>query len=74
MLWRLVGRTGERVSWPAYRPSRSGYMSQTGTLQGLRGLVRPPSLEAAPYALARAHNPAAGVSSGTLDDEGDRRR
>jgi hypothetical protein len=24
MLWRLVGRTGERVSWPAYRPSRSG--------------------------------------------------
>ena len=48
MLWRLVGRTGERVSWPAYRPSRSGYVSQTGTLQGLRGLVRPPSLEAAP--------------------------
>ncbi|MGH7712152.1 MAG: DUF5916 domain-containing protein, partial [Gemmatimonadaceae bacterium] len=56
MLWRLVGRTGERVSWPAYRPSRSGYMSQTGTLLGVRGLVRQASLEAAPYTLARAHN------------------
>ncbi|MGQ0643026.1 MAG: DUF5916 domain-containing protein [Gemmatimonadaceae bacterium] len=56
MLWRLVGRTGERVSWPQYRPSRSGYMSQTGTLHGISDLVRSASLEAAPYALARARN------------------
>ena len=56
MVWRLVGRTGERVSWPPYRPSRSGYVSQTGTLEGIRGLVRPVSLEATPYTLARTRN------------------
>jgi hypothetical protein len=63
MLWRLVGRTGERVSWPPYRPSRSGYVSQTGTLHGVRDLVRPASLEGAPYALARARNTAADLAS-----------
>jgi hypothetical protein len=63
MLWRLVGRTGERVSWPAYRPSRSGYVSQTGTLQGMRGLVRPASVDAAPYVLARGRNIAPGIST-----------
>jgi len=56
MVWRLVGRTGERVSWPDYRPSRSGYVSQTGTLRGVRDLVRGASLEASPYAMARARN------------------
>jgi hypothetical protein len=56
MLWRLVGRRGERVSWPAYRPSRSGYMSQTGRLDGIRDLVRPVSLVAIPYALGRTRN------------------
>jgi hypothetical protein len=56
MLWRLVGRRGERVSWPPYRPSRSGYMSQTGTIEGIRDLVRPVSLVAIPYALGRTRN------------------
>jgi uncharacterized protein DUF5916/cellulose/xylan binding protein with CBM9 domain len=60
MLWRLVGRLGERVSWPAYRPSRAGYVSQTGTLLGIRDLVRPASLAIAPYALARTRNTASG--------------
>lgn len=56
MVWRLVGRSGERVSWPSYRPSRSGYMSQTGTLTGLRDLARRSSLEASPYSLVRTRN------------------
>jgi len=56
MIWRLVGRTGERVSWPPYRPSRSGYMSQTGLLTGIQDLVRPMSLELAPYMRYRASN------------------
>ena len=56
MVWRLVGRTGERVSWPEYRASRSGYVSQTGTLGGIRDLQRGASIEASPYALARARS------------------
>ena len=63
MVWRLTGRTGERVSWPAYRPSRSGYVSQTGTLHGVRDLVRPASVEISPYTLARARNVAPGPAS-----------
>ena len=61
MMWRLVGRTGERASWPLYRPSRSGYMSQTGTLDGIRDLARGTSLEASPYSLVRTRN--AGTAS-----------
>ena len=56
MVWRLVGRTAERVSWPLYRPSRSGYVSQTGTLLGLRQLARPAKIEVTPYSLMRARN------------------
>ncbi|HEX6050420.1 MAG TPA: DUF5916 domain-containing protein [Gemmatimonadaceae bacterium] len=62
MVWRLIGRTGERVSWPLYRPSRSGYVSQTGTLDGLRGLVGHARIEAAPYVLARGRNAATGAA------------
>jgi hypothetical protein len=67
MLWRLVGRRGERVSWPAYRPSRSGYMSQTARLEGIRDLVRPVSLVAIPYALGRARNAPATGRAGRAD-------
>ncbi|HYD53271.1 MAG TPA: DUF5916 domain-containing protein [Gemmatimonadaceae bacterium] len=56
MLWRLVGRTGERASLPAYRPSRAGLVSQFGTLGGLRDLAPGASLEALPYVVARARN------------------
>lgn len=62
MVWRLIGRSGERVSWPLYRPSRSGYVSQTGTLDGLRELVGQASIEAAPYVLARGRNAAGGTA------------
>ncbi len=58
MVWRLVGRTGERVSWPPFRPSRSGYISQTGALHGMRSLARPASLELSPYTLLRTRNAA----------------
>jgi len=56
MVWRLVGRTGERVSWPLFRPSRSGYMSQTGTLEGVRALARSATLELTPYSRVRTRN------------------
>ncbi len=58
MLWRLVGRHGERVSWPAYRPSAAGLVSQAGTLVGIADLSRDAGIEIAPYLLGRARNSA----------------
>jgi hypothetical protein len=59
MLWRLVGRRGERASWPLFRASRSGYVSQTGTLTGVRGLPRTMGAQAVPYVLTRARDASA---------------
>ena len=56
MVWRTIGRLGERSSWPRYRPSRSGVVSQFGTLTGLTDLPTTARLEAAPYVLARGRN------------------
>ena len=53
MVMREVGRTNERLAWPAYRRSRPGIASQFGDLEGLTGLGSPRRLEVAPYALAR---------------------
>jgi hypothetical protein len=55
---RWVGRNDERSSWPQYRRSRAGLVSQLGTLIGLRDLARPASLEVTPYLLGRARNTA----------------
>jgi hypothetical protein len=55
MAWRTVGRLGERASWPAYRPSRSGIVSQFGDLDRLR-LPSTVRLEASPYLLSRNRN------------------
>lgn len=52
-IWRDIDRHNERVSWPVYRVSRSGFMSQMGELHGLRGLPTPRRLEVSPYVLAR---------------------
>jgi hypothetical protein len=65
MVWRVVGRRGERVSWPQYRPSRAGLVSQAGTLTGIQGLRRTSGIEASPHALGRVH-------SGTGVDNGER--
>src|SRR6185503_2664472 len=56
MVWRTIGRFGERVSWPLYRPSRAGLVSQFGTLAGLTNLPRSARIEAAPYLLTRGRN------------------
>lgn len=50
---RDVGRTGERSSWPLYRRSVRGIVSQIGDLTGLRGLSSPRRVEIAPYAVTR---------------------
>jgi hypothetical protein len=68
MVWRTVGRLGEGVSMPAYRPSRSGVVSQFGALDGLTRLPSGTRLEMTPYAITRARNvPAAGGGPARLE-------
>lgn len=55
MVWRVNGRLGERVSWPEYRPSRSGLVSQFGRLDQLE-LPSAMRLEGVPYFLSRGRN------------------
>lgn len=56
MVWRVVGRLGERVSWPAYGPSIAGLVSQAGTLAGLSSLPVGTGLEVIPYLLGQARS------------------
>lgn len=48
-VWRDIDRHTERVSWPLYRVTRPGLMSQLGEVTGLDGLASPRRLEVAPY-------------------------
>jgi hypothetical protein len=48
-VWRDIDRYTERVSWPLYRVTRPGLMSQIGEVTGLDGLAAPRRLEVAPY-------------------------
>ncbi|MGH7579546.1 MAG: DUF5916 domain-containing protein, partial [Gemmatimonadales bacterium] len=53
LLWRVIQRHGETVTWPLYRPSRSGFTSQFGDLTGLEGLSSPGHAEITPYLLTQ---------------------
>jgi hypothetical protein len=53
LVWRTVQRHGESLTWPLYRPSRSGLTSQFGEITGLGGLATPGHAEIIPYVLAR---------------------
>lgn len=52
-VWRDLQRTTERFSWPVYRNSRPGLMSQLGEVTGLTGLASPRRLEVSPYAVTK---------------------
>jgi hypothetical protein len=52
-VWRDVGRTSERMSWPLYRRDRTGFVSQMGTLTNLRGLGSPRRVELLPYVVEK---------------------
>jgi len=53
MIMRDVARTNERYSWPVYRRSRPGTVSQFARVDGFRGLSSPRHIELLPYALSR---------------------
>jgi hypothetical protein len=52
-IWRDIERFKERVSWPVYRNSKSGMVSQFGTVEGIDGIPSPRTLEATPYIVAK---------------------
>jgi hypothetical protein len=52
-VWRDLQRTTERFSWPVYRNSRPGLMSQLGEITGLTGLDSPRRLEVSPYGVTK---------------------
>jgi hypothetical protein len=54
LVWRVIQRYGETVTWPLYRPSRSGFTSQFGELTGLEGLASPGHAEATPYVVTKS--------------------
>ncbi|MBA3319294.1 MAG: carbohydrate binding family 9 domain-containing protein [Gemmatimonadales bacterium] len=53
LVWRVIQRYTETVTWPLYRTSRSGITSQFGELTGLEGLSSPAHAEVTPYLVTK---------------------
>ena len=51
-IWRDIARHNERVSWPLYRRTRQGFVSQWGEVSGFEGIAAPRRLEFVPYSVA----------------------
>jgi hypothetical protein len=52
-IWRDIERYKERVSWPPYRPSQIGFVSQLGDLTGIDGIPAPRRFDVMPYVVAK---------------------
>jgi hypothetical protein len=52
-IWRDIERYKERVSWPAYRPSQIGFVSQLGDIAGIDDIPAPRRFDVMPYAVAK---------------------
>src|ERR1043166_7946025 len=50
---RDIYRYAQRVSWPLFRQSQAGFVSQFGEITGLDNLEAPRRLEAAPYLVTK---------------------
>jgi hypothetical protein len=61
LVWRVIQRYGETVTWPLYRTSGSGFTSQFGELTGLEGLASPGHAEITPYLVTKNVQEPAGV-------------
>jgi Domain of unknown function (DUF5916)/Carbohydrate family 9 binding domain-like len=53
LVWRVIQRHTETVTWPLYRTSRSGFTSQFGDLTGLDALGSPGHAELTPYVVTK---------------------
>ena len=52
-IWRDIARTNVRVSWPLWRRTRPGMVSQFGELSGIGTLATPRRLEVTPYTVGK---------------------
>ena len=64
LIWRYVQRYTEDITWPLYRMSRSGLVSQFGDLTGLDGLGSPGRAELTPYIVTKNAERPASSSNG----------
>ncbi len=53
LVWRVIQRYTETVTWPLYRSSKPGFVSQFGELRGLDGLGSPGHAELTPYVVTQ---------------------
>lgn len=53
LIWRVIQRHTATVTWPLYRSSRSGFVSQFGELTGLVDLGSPSNAEITPYLVTK---------------------
>ncbi len=51
-IWRDIARHSERISWPLFRRTRTGFVSQWGEVNGFEGIASPRRLEVLPYTVA----------------------
>lgn len=51
-IWRDIARHNERISWPLFRRTQTGFVSQWGEVEGFRGIASPRRLEVLPYSVA----------------------
>src|SRR5690606_26838230 len=51
-IWRDIARHNERISWPLFRRSQTGFVSQWGEVSGFDGIETPRRLEILPYTVA----------------------
>jgi hypothetical protein len=51
-IWRDVARHSERISWPLYRRTATGFVSQWGEVDGFVGIASPRRLEVLPYSVS----------------------
>lgn len=66
-LWRDIERYKERVAWPEYNPTRSGFVSQFGHLDGIAGIGTARPVELTPYTVTK--NVARANGGGEFDRE-----
>ena len=60
-IWRDIARYNERISWPLFRRTQTGLVSQWGEVDGFEGIASPRRLELLPYSVSSdAPRPTAG--------------
>src|ERR1700681_3497845 len=52
-IWRDIGRSSVRMSWPVFRRTKPGMVSQFGELAGLDSIGAPRRLEVTPYTVGK---------------------